>query len=312
MNPSTNEPIARIRCASLADYNETISSMESEKAKWAKMPAPQRGEIVRQIGVALRDKKEALGAVLSLEMGKIKSEGLGEVQEYIDICDMAVGMSRTISGSVIPSERPDHWMMEVWNPLGIMGIISAFNFPIAVAGWNQALAFICGDLALWKPALSACLSTIATQKIIATVFEKNGFKSISTVCCGDGPDIGNELVNDKRVPLISFTGSTAVGRMVAEKVASRFGNTILELGGNNANIVMPDADLELAFQGTVFAAAGTAGQRCTSLRRQFMHESIYDAFVKRIVDAYEKVGERMGSPLHEDTLLGPLHNKRAV
>lgn len=225
---------------------------------------------------------------------------------------MATGMSRTISGKVIPFERPEHWMMEVWNPIGLIGCITAFNFPVAVAGWNQALAFICGDLVLWKPALTTCLATVATQKIIAEVMEKNGFKSVSTVCCGDGHDIGNELVNDKRVPLISFTGSTAVGRHIAEKVAKRFGKTILELGGNNANIVMPDGDLELAFQGTVFAAAGTAGQRCTTLRRLFLHETFYDSFVKRLTSAFEKLGERMGHPLDSNTLLGPLHTKKAV
>jgi aldehyde dehydrogenase family 7 protein A1 len=286
--------------------------MQKEKERWAKLPSPARGEIVRQIGVALREKKDALGSLLSLEMGKILSEGLGEVQEYIDICDMAVGMSRTISGSVIPSERPDHWMMEVWNPVGIVGCISAFNFPLAVAGWNQAISFICGDQVVWKPALTSNLITIATQKIIAEVFERNGFKNVSIVCCGDGPDIGNELVMDKRVPLISFTGSTAVGKSISEKVHSRFGKTILELGGNNANIIMPDADLELAFAGTVFAAAGTAGQRCTSLRRVYMHESIYDGFVKRLVSAFGKVAEKMGSPLDSQTLLGPLHTPRAV
>jgi len=192
-------------------------------------------------------------------MGKIKSEGLGEVQEYIDICDMATGMSRTISGSVIPSERPDHWMMEVWNPIGIVGCITAFNFPVAVSGWNASLALIAGDLMIWKPALTTCLVTIATQNIVAGVLEKHGFKNVHTVVCGDGIDIGNELVNDKRIPLVSFTGSTAVGRHISKTVHERFGRTILELGGNNAAIIMPDADLELAFTGSVFAAAGTAG-----------------------------------------------------
>jgi aldehyde dehydrogenase family 7 member A1 len=233
--------------------------MQGDFDKWAKTPVPVRGEIVRQIGQALRDKKDALGALTSLEMGKIRSEGLGEVQEYIDICDMATGMSRMISGSVLPSERPDHWMMEVWNPIGIVGCITAFNFPVAVSGWNAALALICGDTFIWKPALTVNLVSIATQKIVAAVLEKNGFKSVHTLVCGDGVDIGNEMVNDKRIPLISFTGSTAVGRHISEKVHSRFGRTILELGGNNATIVLPDADLELVFQGSVFAAAGTAG-----------------------------------------------------
>lgn len=282
-----------------------------EKDKWAQTPGPVRGEILRQIGVALREKKDAIGALTSLEMGKIRSEGLGEVQEYIDICDMATGMSRTIAGKVLPSERKDHWMMEVWNPIGIVGVITAFNFPVAVAGWNTSLSIICGDMVLWKPALTACLVSIAVQRIVAGVLKKHGFNSVACLVCGDGPDIGNELVSDKRVPLVSFTGSTAVGRQVAKTVHGRFGKTILELGGNNATIVMPDADLELAFQGSVFAAAGTAGQRCTTLRRLFLHEKIYDAFVRRLVDAYKKVSERMGDPLHEDTLLGPLHTPRA-
>lgn len=194
INPHNNKPIATTQLASLQNYEECIKAAQSEKARWAKLPAPQRGEIVRQIGVALRDKKEALGAVISLEMGKIKSEGLGEVQEFIDICDMATGMSRTIDGKVLPSERPDHWMMEVWNPLGIVGVITAFNFPCAVAGWNTALALICGNMILWKPALTSCLLTVAMGKIITEVLDKNGFKSVFTVCCGDGPDIGNAIV----------------------------------------------------------------------------------------------------------------------
>lgn len=221
-------------------------------------------------------------------------------------------MSRTISGSVIPSERPDHWMMEVWNPVGIVGVISAFNFPVAVAGWNVSLAMICGDLTIWKPALTVCLVTIAVQKLVGAVLMKHGFGSVNTCVCGDGPDIGNEMVNDKRIPLISFTGSTAVGRQISRTVHERFGKTILELGGNNATIVMPDGDLELAFQGSVFAAAGTAGQRCTTLRRLFLHETVYDSFVKRLVDAYGKVAKRMGDPMDPETLLGPLHTKRAV
>ena len=247
VNPSNNKPIARVRLASIKDYHETVDAMMAEKKRWQALAAPLRGEVVRRIGDALRKYKEPLGALLALEMGKIKSEGLGEIQEYIDICDMAVGMSRTISGSVIPSGRPEHWMMEVWNPLGIVGVISAFNFPVAVAGWNTALALICGDLVLWKPALTSNLVTIAVQKIIGNVLLEFGYKSVCTVCCGDGPDVGNELVNDKRINLVSFTGSTAVGRSISQTVAARFGKCLLELGGNNATIVMPDGDLELAF-----------------------------------------------------------------
>jgi aldehyde dehydrogenase family 7 protein A1 len=245
-------------------------------------------------------------------MGKIKSEGLGEVQEVIDICDMAVGMSRTILGKVLPSERPDHWMMEVWNPLGIVGVVTAFNFPVAVCGWNAALALICGNMFLWKPALTTCLTSVAYGKIMTDVLAANGFNSVFTVCCGDGPDIGDALVKDTRIPLVSFTGSTKVGRHVAAEVAGRFGKTILELGGNNATIVMPDSDLELAFQGSVFGAVGTAGQRCTTLRRLFLHEDIYDDFVARMVKAYPAFEKRMGDPLDENTLLGPLHLQRGV
>lgn len=267
---------------------------------------------MRQIGDALRLHKDALGAVISLEMGKIKSEGQGEVQEFIDICDMALGMSRTIAGQVLPSERPDHFMMEVWNPLGIIGVVTAFNFPVAVAGWNTALCLITGNQVLWKPAETACLSTIATAKIICGVLKQHGFNNVMTVCCGTGQEVGEALVKDPRVPLVSFTGSTKVGRHVSAEVHRRFGKTILELGGNNSMIVMPDADLELAFQGSVFGAVGTCGQRCTTQRRLLLHSSIYDAFVARMVKAYPNFEKRMGDPLDDNTLLGPLHSKRAV
>jgi len=308
MNPSTGKPIARIANASVSDYRKCVKAMQAEQVKWAKTPAPIRGEVVRKIGEALRAKKVALGRVLSLEMGKIKSEGEGEVQEYIDTCDMAAGMSRTIDGKVLPSERADHWMMEVWNPIGICGVITAFNFPVAVCGWNTALALMCGDLVLWKPAETANLVTIAVQKIVAGVLAEYGFNSVCALCCGGGPDIGDALVSDKNIPLVAFTGSTAVGRMVSEKVHRRFGRTILELGGNNSTILMPDCDQELAFQGSLFGAVGTCGQRCTTLRRLIVHESIYDKFVKRLKDAYPKFLKRMGDPQDPNTLVGPLHN----
>ena len=210
INPATNKPIARVKMGSKADYEACVKAMELEKLRWMKTPGPIRGEVVRQIGDAFRAKKEALGMLISLEMGKIKSEGMGEVQEYIDICDMATGLSRTIEGKVLPSERPGHFMMEQWNPLGLIGCITAFNFPIAVAGWNAAIGFICGDIMLWKPAPTTCLCAIAVQRIINEVFAKFGFKSVHTLCSG-GADVGALLVNDRRLPLISFTGSTAVG-----------------------------------------------------------------------------------------------------
>lgn len=284
--------------------------MEEERARWVSTPTPLRGEIVRQIGDALREKKEALGMLLSLEMGKIKSEGLGEVQEFIDICDMAVGMSRTIDGKVLPSERPGHFMLENWNPIGTVGVITAFNFPIAVCGWNLALALICGDTVIWKGAQTTSLVACALGKAMVDVLAKNGFKSVLTVCCGDGVNIGNAIVKDPRVPLVSFTGSTVVGRQVSKVVHERFGRTILELGGNNAAIVMPDADIELVFTGSIFSAVGTCGQRCTSLRRIILHESLYDAFVERMVKAYPKL--TIGNPLEDGTLVGPLHSKQSV
>lgn len=243
-------------------------------------------------------------------MGKIRSEGLGEVQEYIDICDMAVGMSRTIDGKVLNSERPEHFMMEMWNPVGNVGVISAFNFPVAVSGWNVALALICGDTVCWKGALTTSLTTVATGKIVVDVLKAHGFESVVTVLTGDGPDIGNAMVQDPRVPLVSFTGSTAVGRNVSADVHKRFGRTILELGGNNAAVIMPDADLEIAFQGSVFSAVGTCGQRCTSLRRLFLHDSIYDNFVNRMVRAYKTV--KIGNPMDSETLMGPLHSKMGI
>ena len=309
LNPANNKPIAKIRMGSKADYESCIKAMESEKIKWMKTPGPIRGEVIRQIGEAFRRKKEALGLLISLEMGKIKSEGLGEVQEYIDICDFATGLSRTLEGKVLPSERPGHFMMEQWNPLGLIGCITAFNFPIAVAGWNAAIALICGDLMIWKPSPTTNLCAIATQKIVNEVLDKFGFKSIHTLCCG-GADVGNTMVNDKRIPLISFTGSTAVGQKIAVDVAKRFGHTILELGGNNAAVIMEDADLDLALKACVFACVGTAGQRCTTMRRIFLHESVYDKFVEKMVAAYKTI--QSGNPLQEGVLLGPLHTKDAV
>jgi aldehyde dehydrogenase family 7 member A1 len=275
------------------------------------MPAPSRGEIVRQIGEALRAKREALGNLVSLEMGKIRSEGIGEVQEFIDICDLAVGLSRTIAGQVIPSERPGHNLLECWNPLGHVGIITAFNFPNAVLGWNLAISMICGNMNIWKGASSTSLVTIATTRIIAEVLEKNGLPAgVLTTVIGSGRTIGERILTDKRIAMVSFTGSSEVGIHVSEVVHRRFGRTILELGGNNATIVMPDANLELAKRAALFGAVGTAGQRCTSLRRLLIHESIYDSFVASLVAAYKTIP--IGDPLDSKTLMGPLHTPSAI
>jgi aldehyde dehydrogenase family 7 protein A1 len=292
------------------DYESCIQAMAEEEERWMMLPVPQRGEIVRQIGNAIREKKEALGALTSLEMGKVSSEGLGEVQEFIDICDMAVGMSRTIDGKVLNSERPGHFMMEQWNPLGPIGVITAFNFPVAPLGWNAAIALICGDQVIWKGASSTSLTTIAVTKIMVDVLKKNGFNSVFTMCQGSGATIGEKYINDKRLHLISFTGSSEIGQKVSEKVHARFGRTILELGGNNAAILMDDCDQSLALKACTFSSVGTAGQRCTTLRRTIIHESIYDTMKENFIKAYNSVP--MGDPLDPKVLLGPLHTKAAV
>lgn len=310
-NPANGKPIARVRQASIEDYEASLAAMTAAEEAWQLTPAPKRGEIVRQIGDALRVKLVALGALVSLEMGKIKPEGIGEVQEFIDICDLAVGMSRCINGQVIPSERPGHTLLEMWNPLGKVGIITAFNFPCAVLGWNSALSLICGNTQIWKGASTTCLTTVAITKIIAEVLERNGLPgAICSMVVGPGRTVGEHLINDKRLALVSFTGSSEIGKHVSEVVHARFGRTILELGGNNASIIMPDADLDLAVRGSVFGAVGTAGQRCTSLRRMLIHESVYDDVIARLLDAYKTIP--VGDPLDSGTLLGPLHTASAI
>ncbi|GLD93301.1 hypothetical protein PINS_up001893 [Pythium insidiosum] len=312
VNPANGKTIAKVRAGTVADYEKVVKAMDAAKPKWAELPAPVRGEIVRQIGEELRAKKEPLGKLISLEMGKIYQEGLGEVQEAIDICDFAVGLSRTLNGSIIPSERPGHFMMERYNPLkGHVGIVTAFNFPCAVFFWNAALSLVCGNTNLWKPSESLSLTSVACNKIVADVLERNGHAgAISSLICGSGADVGEALIQDKRMELVSFTGSTKVGRHVNQVVASRFGKTILELGGNNAMIVDQDADLEMALRATLFSAVGTAGQRCTSLRRLFLHEDIHDEFLRRLLAAYKTV--KVGNPLEDGVLCGPLHNTQAV
>jgi aldehyde dehydrogenase family 7 protein A1 len=309
--PANGAAVARVRQATAADYEACVVAMQAARKEWAEKPAPARGEIVRQIGDALRAKRDALGALISLEMGKIKSEGIGEVQEFIDICDLAVGLSRTIAGQVIPSERPGHMLLECWNPLGAVGIITAFNFPVAVLGWNLAISLVCGNCNIWKGASTTSLTTVATMRIIAEVLERNGVPAgVVTCVIGPGRTVGEQMLHDKRISLISFTGSSEIGQHVSEVVHRRFGRTILELGGNNASVVMPDCNLDLALRACVFGAVGTAGQRCTSLRRLLIHESVYDKFVASLVAAYKTIPS--GDPLAAGTLLGPLHTKGAV
>ncbi|XP_030783602.1 alpha-aminoadipic semialdehyde dehydrogenase isoform X2 [Rhinopithecus roxellana] len=308
--PANNEPIARVRQASVADYEETVKKAKEAWKIWADIPAPKRGEIVRQIGDALREKIQVLGSLVSLEMGKILVEGVGEVQEYVDICDYAVGLSRMIGGPILPSERPGHALIEQWNPVGLVGIITAFNFPVAVYGWNNAIAMICGNVCLWKGAPTTSLISVAVTKIIAKVLEDNKLPgAICSLTCG-GADIGTAMAKDERVNLLSFTGSTQVGKQVALMVQERFGRSLLELGGNNAIIAFEDADLSLVVPSALFAAVGTAGQRCTTARRLFVHESIHDEVVNRLKKAYAQI--RVGNPWDSNVLYGPLHTKQSV
>ncbi len=310
-SPTTGELLARIEQAGVKDYDLVMKHAKAAFVEWRAVPAPRRGEIVRQVGEALRQKKEALGALVSLEMGKIHTEGLGEVQEMIDICDFAVGLSRNLSGPTLQSERPKHRMMEQWHPLGVVGVISAFNFPVAVWAWNTALAWVCGDSSVWKPSSKTPLCAIACQNIVAEVFRRNGLpEGLSCVTIGRGSTIGEKLVGDHDVPLISATGSTKMGQRIGGIVGQRLGRTILELGGNNAIIISEKADLTGALASAFFGAVGTAGQRCTSTRRLIIHESIYATFVKKLVANYKRV--TIGDPLDPATLMGPLIDEGAV
>ncbi|XP_076645194.1 aldehyde dehydrogenase 7 family member A1 [Halictus rubicundus] len=312
ISPSTGKVIAKVRTSTPQEVSNAITEARKAWPQWASLPAPTRGEIVRQIGDELRNNLKPLGRLVSLEMGKILPEGIGEVQEFIDICDYAVGLSRTLPGSIFPSERKNHALMEKWNPLGVVGVISAFNFPVAVYGWNSAIAMVCGNTMVWKGALTTPLVSIATTKIITGVLERNGIPgSVASLVTG-GPDVGETIVEDTRVPLVSFTGSTNVGKKVALKVQERFGKFLLELGGNNALIVAQDADLEMAVRAAVFSCVGTAGQRCTTTRRLIIHKKIKDEFLGKLKKAYESILERIGDPLENNTLYGPLHNQHAV
>jgi aldehyde dehydrogenase (NAD+) len=310
LNPSTGEVIAEVPLATAAGYEQSIESAQDAFLRWRTVPAPARGLIVREIAEALRDHKEDLGRLVSLEMGKILQEGLGEVQEMIDVADFALGLSRQLYGMTTHSERPGHRLYEQWHPLGPVGVITAFNFPVAVWAWNALIAAVCGDTVVWKPSEETPLTAIATHNIAQRVLRKHGYEGIFQLLVGEVATVGEPMLDDRRLPLISATGSCRMGRIVASRVGQRLGRTLLELGGNNAIIVMPDADLDLALRGCVFAAVGTAGQRCTSLRRLFLHRSIGDSFRERLIRAYGQV--RIGDPLAEDTLMGPLINTRAV
>jgi len=308
-SPVDGKLIASINTADAKDYETVIKTAEKAFKQWRLVPAPKRGEVVRQIGEELRKRKESLGKLVSYEMGKSLQEGMGEVQEMIDICDFAVGLSRQLYGLTIASERPMHRMMEQWHPLGIVGIISAFNFPVAVWSWNAALAWVCGDVCVWKPSSKTPLCAIACQNIITEVLKRNNVPE-GVSCLLIGNDAGELLINDKRVPLVSFTGSTRIGKHVSKTVAERFGKSILELGGNNAIIVSQHANLEMVIKGAVFGAVGTAGQRCTSTRRLIVHESVYD----KTIDIFKKVYAQLscGNPLDAANHVGPLIDKGAV
>lgn len=309
-SPIDGAKIASVQTSSRAETEQAISKATDAFKTWRSTPAPARGELIRILGEVLREKKEALGALVTLENGKIKSEGLGEVQEMIDICDFAVGLSRQLYGLTIASERPGHTMRELWHPVGPVGVITAFNFPVAVWSWNTALAIVCGDPIVWKPSEKTPLTALACAKLFEEACKRYGSTpdGLMQVVIGEA-DIGEILVNDKRLPLISATGSTRMGQIVGPIVAQRFGKTILELGGNNAIIVAPSADLDLAFQGILFGAVGTCGQRCTTTRRIFAHESVYDDFVPRLKSAYGKL--RIGDPMDSTTLVGPLIDQEA-
>ena len=309
-SPVDGKLIASVTAATKADYEACIVKSEEAFKTWRTMPAPHRGEIVRQLGNRLRDYKEPLGKLVSYEMGKSYQEGLGEVQEMIDICDFAVGLSRQLNGSTLHSERPSHRMYDQYHPLGIVGIISAFNFPVAVWCWNTALAWIGGDVCIWKPSEKTPLTAVACQKIAAEVFAENNVpEGVCSVVIG-GADLGQAMTADRRVPLVSATGSTRMGRLVGEAVAKRLGKSLLELGGNNAVIIAPSADLKLVLPGVVFGAVGTSGQRCTSTRRLIIHESIYDNVKDILVKAYGQI--TIGNPLDEKNHMGPLIDEDSV
>jgi len=309
-SPVDGKLLGKVSITTPDEYEAVITSAQLAFKKWRTTPAPQRGEIVRQYGQALRQNKDALGRLVSYEMGKSLQEGLGEVQEMIDICDFAVGLSRQLYGLTMQSERPSHRMYEQWHPLGIVGIISAFNFPVAVWSWNAMVALVCGDVCVWKPSEKTPLCSVACQNILQKVLEKNDVpEGVSCIINGDA-SVGELMAKDTRIPLVSATGSTRMGKIVGQTVAARMGRTILELGGNNAIIITPSADKDLVLTGAVFGAVGTAGQRCTTTRRLIIHDSIYDEIKEKLTNAYGQL--KIGNPLDENNHMGPLIDQDAV
>ena len=309
-SPIDGQAIARIQQATRDDFDTVAAAASKAFDAWRRMPAPQRGEVVRKIGLRLREHKKDLGALIALEVGKISAEGEGEVQEMIDIADFAVGLSRQLYGLTMASERPQHRMYEQWHPLGPVGVVTAFNFPVAVWSWNALIAAVCGDVVIWKPSSKAALTALAVQNVIAPVLDEYDLRGVFNVVVGSGSEVGETMINDRRLPLISATGSTRMGRHVGTTVAKRLGRSLLELGGNNAIIVCDDADLDLALRATVFGAVGTAGQRCTSTRRIIVHSAVRERFIEGLVKAYRQV--RVGDPRRSDTLMGPLIDAGAV
>jgi aldehyde dehydrogenase (NAD+) len=312
LNPATNEVLARVNASSAQDYERIVERAQTAFTTWRNTPAPRRGEAVRLCAEALRAHKSALGSLVALEMGKIKPEGDGEVQEMIDIADFAVGLSRQLYGLAMHSERPGHRMYEQWHPLGVIGIISAFNFPVAVWSWNAFIAAVCGNISIWKPSPKTPMSAIAAMKICNDALKTGGFPDIFFLFNDAGTELSKKFVDDHRVALISFTGSTAVGREVGVRVAQRMGRSLLELGGNNAIIVDESADLKLAIPAIVFGAVGTAGQRCTTTRRLFVHRSVFDDVLGKLRNAYAQVEKKIGDPTRPETLMGPLIDAAAV
>src|ERR1700730_14546002 len=310
ISPVDGKKIASVKIASANNYDQAVEQAAIAFKSWRLLPAPKRGEIVREIGDALRNKKDDMGRLVSDEIGKSLQEGYGEVQEMIDIADFAVGLSRQLYGLTMHSERPQHRMYEQCHPLGVVGVISAFNFPVAVWSWNALIAAVCGDCVVWKPSLKTPLTAIAVQKICDRVLERHGWRGVFNLIIGEDSVVGQRLLEDARIPLVSATGSSRMGRIVAETVGRRLGRTLLELGGNNGVIVMNDANLDLALRAVLFGAVGTAGQRCTSVRRLFLHRDIARPMTEKLKAAYAQIP--IGNPLDESTLMGPLIDRPAV